>query len=171
MRRSRRGKDKKTSIVILNNNLCGFNGKRASIVELLARMKPDVCTFQETNICGSNQIELKDYHMSLRNRKSTKTMGGVATAVENYLKPTTTKVAEGVNEDEYLITRLSHVQPLVNIVNLYGGQESRMSGQEILENWLRLKRDLDKIRYRQEGCLIIGDWNRAITVKYPSLAS
>ena len=135
--------------MILNNNLCGFNGKRASIVELLDSMKPDVCTFQETNISGSTQIKLKNYHVSLRNRKSTKTMGGVATIVENYLKPNVTKVAEGENNDEYLITRLSHVQPPVNIVNRYGGQESRMSRQEILDNWLRLKQDLYRIAERQ----------------------
>ena len=47
-------------------------------------------------------------------------MGGVATGVENYLKPNTTKVAEGEGNDEYLTTRLSYVQPPVNIVNLYG---------------------------------------------------
>ena len=45
-------------------------------------------------------------------------MGGVATVVENYLKPNTTKVAEGEGQDEYLVTRLSHVHPPVNIVKI-----------------------------------------------------
>ena len=37
-----------------------------------------------------------------------------------------------------------------------------MSRQEILGNWIRLKKDLDNIRDREEGCILIGDWNRAL---------
>ena len=72
------------------------------------------------------------------------------------------KVKEGDDDDEYLITRLDHVHPALNIVNVYGGQESRMSRQEVLESWGRLKVDLDTIKARNENCLIIGDCNRAI---------
>ena len=136
--------------------------KKASIPAILDKLRPDVCTWQETGLTGQNQIKLKGYHCSLRNRKSLKKMGGVCTAVENYLKPKTVTVKEGENDDEYVITRLEHVKPAINIVNVYGGIESRMEKQEILENWGRLKQDLNEIKDRNESCLVIGDLNRAI---------
>ena len=62
-------------------------------------------------------------------------MGGVCTAVTNSLKPHTVKVKEGENKDEYIITRLGHINPAVNIVNIYGGIEDRMEDEEIIGNW------------------------------------
>ena len=151
-----------TSLTILNNNVCGWNSKKASVPNILENLKPDVCTFQETGLMGTNQIKIKNYHTSLRNRKNLKKMGGVATAVKSYLKQHTVKVTEGENEDEYLITRLGHLNPPLNIVNIYGGIESRIGNQEILESWGRIKLELDKIKNRNESCLLIGDFNRAI---------
>ena len=89
-------------------------------------------------------------------------MGGVCTAVENYLKPKTVTVKEGMNDDEYVIIRLEHVQPAINIINIHGGQEIRMEKQEILESWGRLKQDILEIKERNESCLLAGDVNRAI---------
>ena len=48
-------------------------------------------------------------------------MGVVCSAVKNNLKPYNVKVKEGLEEDEYLITRLDIVKPAINIVNVYGG--------------------------------------------------
>ena len=47
-------------------------------------------------------------------------------------------------------------------LNVYKGQESRMTTKEILENWLRLMKDVDDIMKRGEGVVIIGDFNAAI---------
>ena len=116
----------------------------------------------ETGLTGNNQIIIKGYHPSLRNRKNNKTMGGVCTAVKNSLKPHTVKVQEGADKDEYLVTRIDNVKPAINIVNVYGGQESRMDNQEILESWGRLKKELDNIKDKDESCILIGDLNRAV---------
>ena len=129
---------------------------------ILEKLKPDICTFQETGLTGTNQIRIKKYHTSLRNRKNYKKMGGVATVVQNYLKPHTVKVKEGDDEDEFLIIRLDNISPPLNIINIYGGIESRMENQEILESWGRLKLQIDEIRSRNEFCLMVGDLNRAI---------
>ena len=107
-------------------------------------------------------MRIKHYHTCLRNRKNLKKMGGVATTIQNSLKPHTVRVKEGEDEDEFLIIRLSHMNPPLNIVNIYGSIESRTDSQEILEIWGRLKLELDKIRERNEFCLLIGDLNRAI---------
>ena len=109
-RRGGKRKNQTTSLVIFNNNVCGLNSKKHSISSILDKLIPDVCTFQETNVTGNNKIKInKNYHMSFRNRKSTKKMGGVATAVANSLKQHWSKVCEGENDDEFLITRLDHV--------------------------------------------------------------
>ena len=47
--------------------------------------------------------------------------------------------AEGTDGDEYIITRLDHVIPAINIVTVYGDQESRVGKDSILSSWLRLK--------------------------------
>ena len=129
----------------------------------MTNISPDVITLQETNVTGNNTIKIdKRYFTSLRNRKTGKQMGGVATAVNNNLRQNTVKVGEGEGEDEYLITRVDHVYPAINIVNVYKGQESRMTTKEILENWLRLMKDVDDIMERGEGVVMIGDFNAAI---------
>ena len=107
-----------TSLKILNNNVCGCNSKKTSVPEILEKLNPDICTFQETGLTGTNQIKIKQYHTSLRNRKNLQKMGGVATCVKNYLKPHTVKVMEGEDDDEFLIARLSHINPPLNVVNL-----------------------------------------------------
>ena len=79
-----------TSLKILIQNVCGWNSKKASMPNILEKLT------------GRNQIKLKGYHCSLRNRKALKTMGGVCTAVENHLKSKTVVVKEGENNDEYI---------------------------------------------------------------------
>ena len=72
------------------------------------------------------------------------------------------KVKEGRYDDEYIITRLDHVIPAINIVNIYGQQESRTTNEEILKSWMRLREDLSVIESRGEAVLLVGDLNRAI---------
>ena len=156
------GETTTTSLRILNNNICGWNSKKNSVPDILEKLNPDVCIFQETALAGTNQLKIKNFHCSVRNRKDFKRMGGVATAVHNHLKSHTIKVKEGENKDEFIITRLDHINPPLNIINVYGGIEDRMDNQEILENWGRIKTEIDKIGDRNEFCLLIGDLNRAI---------
>ena len=129
-------------VSIFDNNLNGFSGKRASIEELLNTVKPTVVTFQETAMSGNNRIKIKNYFAFQRNRKGVKTMGGVAILVENDVKQSAVKVKEGEDNDEFLVTRLNHVVPALNIINVYRGIESRMSRQEVLESWIRLKKEI-----------------------------
>ena len=61
-----------------------------------------------------------------------------------------------------MLIRLGHVEPAVNMLNVYGGIETRMTKQEVTENWVRLKKEITKIKERDEGLVLIGDMNRAI---------
>ena len=101
-----------------------------------------------------------------KNRDDNKEGGGVATLVAEHLRPNTVKVGEGKEGDEYVITRLDHVTPAVNIVNIYGDVESRAGGKDkILEKWTRLMKDVKEIKDRGEGILLIGDMNRARPIR------
>ena len=64
-----------TFLTILNQNVCGWNYKKASFETIVEKLDPDICTWQETGLTGTNQIRIKGYHPSLRNRKNNKTMG------------------------------------------------------------------------------------------------
>ena len=78
-------------------------------------------------------------------------MGGVATFVSNEVKAQALKVTEGEGEDEFLVTRLGHVVPAVNVINVYGGIESRMTKLEVTENWVRIKKEIVKIKEMGRG--------------------
>ena len=45
--------------------------------------------------------------------------------VTNSIKKHATKIAENNNQDEYMVIRLEHVKPAVNLVHIYGPIESR----------------------------------------------
>ena len=50
---------------------------------------------------------------------------------------------------------MKHVVPPVNIINIYGQQESRTAKDQILDSWMRLREDLDAIQRRGEAILIL----------------
>ena len=50
------------------------------------------------------------------------------------------KVTEGKEEDEYIVTRFDHTIPAINIINVYGQQESRTIDDELEKSWLRVRK-------------------------------
>ena len=119
-------------------------------------------TVQETNLTVRNKVRFVDYNGFFRNRQTGKKMGGVATFVQYSWKQNSTRVAEGTGEEEFLVVRLDHVYPPINVINVYGGQESRMQKDEIYESWIKLKDEVEKIILRKESVVLIGDLNRAV---------
>ena len=158
--RSKRDSKNLADIRILHSNCDGYTSKKASIENIVSEKQTDVLLLNETCLKGKRKVRMKDYFSFNKNR--TRAKGGVATVISNYLQPNTVKVAEGKLDDEYIITRLDHVVPAVNIVNIYGQQESRTSKEEILESWLRLRDDLARIENTGDAILIVGDLNRAV---------
>ena len=96
------------------------------------------------------------------NKTRDKNKGGVSTVVANHLKHSTRKVTEGKEDDEYIVTRFENTLPALNIINIYGTQESRTNDGEIERSWLRLMKDVSEIEKRGEALLIIGDMNRKV---------
>jgi hypothetical protein len=57
---------------------------------------------------------------------------------------------------------LEQYQFSLNIINYYGEQEGRTSKDEVLQRWIRFRKDLDDIKARGEPSIIIGDFNKHI---------
>ena len=117
-------------------------------------------TLNDTNLKGKLKVKIPKYFSYNKNREKFK--GGVSTVIANHLKHNTMKITEGTENDEYIVTRFDHTVPPINIVNVYGAQESRNTDSDIEKSWLRLMKDVKDIETRNEATIIIGDMNRAI---------
>ena len=65
--------------------------------------------------------------------------------VEDSLKQQCVRVADNSDGDEFLIVRLEHVTPALNIVNFYGmmeGKEGEEGKKKVVEAWTKLKKEL-----------------------------
>ena len=158
--RSRRRPRNVADITILHSNCDGYISKKESLEDIVKKREADILLLNETALKGKRKVKIKDYFSFVKNREKIK--GGVATVVSNYLKPNTIKVTEGKEEDEYIITRFDHVVPALNLVTIYGQQESKTSNEDITASWQRLQKDLEDIEDRGEALLLLGDLNRAI---------
>ena len=72
------------------------------------------------------------------------------------------KVTEGKEDNEYIITRYSQFAVPVNIILVYGDQESRSKVEDIERKWGEIVDEVRKIEAREEGVLLLGDFNRAL---------
>ena len=61
--------------------------------------------------------------------------------VAEHLGSNNVRAGEGRDSDKYIMTRLNHVIPALNIVNIYGENENRAGQRKVLEPWLQLKGD------------------------------
>ena len=145
---------------IIQSNCDGLRSKKESVKEILEVEAPDVLLLNDTALKGNRKVKIPKYFSFTKNREKAK--GGVATVVKDNLKNNTIKVDEGRDGDEYIITRYDHVNPALNIVNIYGEQEGRSTKESIKRSWLCLYDDIKTIAERGENVMIIGDLNRAV---------
>ena len=74
----------------------------------------NVATINETNLKGNRKMKIEGYTSYNRNRLNAN-MGGVATCVAVREASNVLKVAEGVNDDEYIITRHGQLKTPINL--------------------------------------------------------
>ena len=84
-------------------------------------------------------------------------MDGVATVLRNDEKLSAIKVDEGLDKDEFILTRHGQFSPPINILNIYGEIESRSNKYEIEERWNRILAIVSSIESRNEALVLIGD--------------
>ena len=138
----------------------GYTSKKESLCEIVNNERPDIVTINDTALKGNLKVKIPEYYCFAKNREKNK--GGVATVIADYLKPNATKVVEGREGDEYIVTRFDITVPAINVINIYGAQEGRVDKDEIEKSWLRLMEDVKEIEELNEDVLIIGDLNRAV---------
>ena len=154
-------KNSDNKFILYYLNIRGLNSKKNSFENVIGRLSPAVITLNETFLKHKQKPNLKDYVSHDRNRIS-EAMGGIATLVRSKDKDSFLKISEGNQNDEFLVTRhLNFIKPL-NIVNIYGEQESRTSNSEIEERWGRILNEILKLESRNEFILIVGDLNKHI---------
>ena len=138
----------------------GYTTKKESLEEIAKEEVPDIITINDTALNGKMKVKIPNYFSYSKNREKKK--GGVATVIADYLKPNTLKVGEGREGDEYIITRFDTTNPAINVINIYGQQETKNDKDDIEKSWLRLLEDVKDIENRNESILIIGDMNRSV---------
>ena len=114
----------------------------------------------ETLLSGNMNVSLPPYTCWSKNR-SEKGGGGITTAVSQQFKYSAVGAGQGEEEDEYLITRFECFSPALNVINCYG-EERKTVKEEVEKKWTRLKSDMEKIRAKNEFCLVAGDLNKLV---------
>ena len=61
-----------------------------------------------------------------------------------------------------MVTRLDNFMTPINIVNIYGEQESRTSKEELEDNWNEVLEILADIDAKSEAALVVGDLNKKV---------
>ena len=152
-----------TNIRIYTNNCKGYTSKKESIEKyVIEKLKPDEINLEETMLRNKIKVNHKEYFTFGMNRPNGAGGGGIATMVEKSLKQHATKVTDNNEHDEFMIVRLEHVKPALNIVHVYGQIESRTGSEKVLEGWKQILKELITIQSKKEAILIIGDLNRAV---------
>ena len=149
------------SFSILHSNIQSVNGRLSSLSSIVKTLDIDLVTLNETNLKGKNKLHLEGFRVFCRNRKGGN-MGGVSTSIKEKYAPSTLKVSEGASE-EYIITRHGQFIPAINVINLYGSQESRKTAEEIKEGWEIILEEILKIEAKNESLILLGDLNRHIS--------
>ena len=122
---------------------------------VIEQLKPDVINIEETKLRKKAQINHKECFLFCLNRPEGG--GGIATMVANKIKKHATKIAENNDNDEYMVVRLEHVKPALNIVHVYGRVEGRTGPEKVLEDWKQIMKELNRIQAKHEAILLIGD--------------
>ena len=133
---------------ILHTYIQSINGRKNSLLTIANSLNIDLVTINETNLKGKNNLKLEGFNCYTKNRKSGN-MGGVATCVKNKHEANTLKVSEG-KTCEFIVTRHDQFNPAINVVNIYGSQESRKSSAEIRQEWEEILKVIIDVQTKNE---------------------
>ena len=77
-------------------------------------------------------------------------MGGISTSIKSNEAKNTVAMKFGEKDQELIVTRHSQFSKPINILNLYGEQESRVPRNDIEDNWNNILIELEKIERAEE---------------------
>ena len=151
------------NLTIMHTNPRGWTSKQESLLKLTKSLDPDIININETQLTGTNKVEIKSFTTYCKNR-SQKAGGGICSAVSNRIKQHAVCVAEGGEDDEWLALRYDHLSPALTVVNCYGEQEGagESNKQKVVARWGRLLKVLEAARLRGDHVLLVGDLNKHV---------
>ena len=173
LKKNRRGRRGKRGEIISNSNSNKFSiffsnirGARSKLLSLQSIVNnpvvdPEVIALVETNLRKTSKLQLDGFKCFSKNRQ-TGNMGGVAVLVKESDSSNVIKAAEGSDENEFLVTRHNQFSVPINVMTLYGEQESRTKVDKINKNWNTIMNELVKIEERNEETIICGDFNKLV---------
>ena len=144
---------------IFHTNIRGFNSKAVTLKTMLKDV--DILTVNETLLNKNKEMFLSGFTTFSRNRTCS-SGGGIATSVSNRISGSTLKVTEGASDNEFIITRHSQFSPAINVINIYGLQESNLSREKLDEMWGEILNEITKIELQGEHLIMLGDMNRNV---------
>ena len=92
---------------------------------------------------------LEVYQTYNRNRIN-KACGGISTSVAIKDAHDCVRLEEGKDANEYILTRHSQFEKPINVLNIYGNQECRMSNDEIDKQWNEILEIISSVEARNE---------------------
>ena len=102
---------------------------------------------------------LPGYLTYTRNRCN-QSSGGISTSIITSEASDCVRVEEGKDNNEFLLTRRSQFDRPINVLNLYGQQECRMTKEEVENHWTEVLEVITRVEAREELLVVIGDANR-----------
>ena len=115
----------------------------------------------ESHLKFNSKLQIPNFTSYSRNRKEI-SHGGIATVVLDSEANDCLKVSDGVNDNDFLVTRHSQFSTPLNVINVYSQQETRTAVSVIRENWNEVIEEIIRIETRKEHLILIGDFNKHI---------
>ena len=125
---------------------------------------PNIITLNEINLRKNKKLDIEGYKCFNKNRVNGN-MGGVATLVAEKDYEEALKMSEGLEGNEYIVTRHSQFKVPINIINISGDVESRTPVDVIDKKWEEILKEISKIEAREELLIVIGDLNKHVSMK------
>ena len=160
MVKTRRGRRKKQKYVnsndkwsIYQSNIRNLDSKQTSLESIVSSNMFSLVVLNETHLQKGRKVTIPGYVSYTRNRID-KASGGISTSVIDNDSSTCVRVEEGNGDNEFIVTRHSQFKVPINVVNIYGQQECRMSKDNVERHWNEILEVISRI----EGRIFSASW-------------
>ena len=159
----RKIKDEDLNIVSINAR--GVAKKKKSIEEILNNESVDIAIISELSV--KTLLGLKGYKEFIEIRGH---MHGICILVRNDIAKHALRI-HNESELEVVHVRLSNTVPALNIIGTYLNVESRVKADDTKKTWNLYTEMVQQVLDRGEACVCMGDFNRPLQAKKPSLGT
>ena len=141
-------------------NFRGYMSKKSSFESIINSFdqKPNVIGVGESHYRHNKKVNLPGYQLYTRNRTE-KSQGGIATLVLENDSKDCLKVTEGNQLNEFIITRHSEFKIPINVIHVYGQQQSRTPVNILSDHSNEIVEEIVKIEAKDEHVVWLGDFN------------